>query len=201
MTKLLQINSSILGSASTSSALSQKFVDEFLISNSGSELVVRDLGETPVPHLTGEAIGGFGLAAEARNSAQAEAAALSDTLMNELRAADVIVLGVPMYNFGVPSTLKAWIDYVARAGETFRYTELGPEGLLKGKKAYVVATRGGKYLGTAADTQTGFIITFLNFVGITDFEFVYAEGLAMGDEPRAEAFKDAEAQLSGLAAA
>ncbi len=201
MTKLLQIKSSILGSNSTSSALSQKFIDQYLATNGGSELVVRDLDQTPVPHLTGEAFGGFGLAADERNAAQAEAAALSDDLINELREADVIVLGLPMYNFGVPSLLKAWIDYVARAGETFRYTEQGPEGLLKGKKAYVFAARGGKYLGTEADTQTGFITTFLNFVGITDIEFVFAEGLAMGDEPRAEALKDAEAELNSLLAA
>jgi FMN-dependent NADH-azoreductase len=201
MTKLLQINSSILGDASQSSLLSQKFVDQYLATHNGSELQVRDLGADPVPHLTGEAIGGFGFEIADRSEAQKEAANLSNALIAELKAADVIVLGLPMYNFGVPSALKAWIDYVARAGETFTYTEQGPQGLLTGKKAYVFATRGGKYLGTDFDTQTGFIQTFFGFIGITDVEIIYAEGLAMGDEPRNEALSAADAKLLELAAA
>jgi len=176
-------------------------VDQYLVTHGGSELTVRDLGENPIPHLTGEVIGGYGLAPEDRNETQAEAAALSETLINELRTADIIVMGLPMYNFGVSSSMKAWIDYVARAGETFTYTENGPEGLLTGKKAYVFAARGGKYVGTATDTQTGFIQTIFGFFGIVDVEFVYAEGLAMGENPKAEALATAEVKLIELAAA
>lgn len=104
-----------------------------------------------------------------------------DALIDELRQADLIVLGLPMYNFGIPSTLKSYFDHIARVGQTFRYTETGPIGLLTGKKAIVCATRGGLYAGTPLDTQTTYIRTFLGFLGITDVEFIYAEGLAMGD--------------------
>lgn len=201
MANILHIKSSILGEAGQSNALSQNFVEQYASTHVGSEVVTRDLGENPVPHLTGEAIGGFGLAEGERNATQEEALRLSNKLINELREADVVVLGLPMYNFGVPSALKAWIDYVARAGETFRYTEMGPEGLLKGKKAYVLAARGGKYFGTAADSQTAFINTFFNFIGISDIEIIYAEGLAMGDEPRTQALDEANRRVKTLAAA
>ena len=107
--------------------------------------------------------------------------ALDDALIAEVQAADVVVLGVPMYNFGVPAQLKNWIDAIARAGVTFRYTANGPEGLLKGKKVYVALTRGGKYRDTPADTQVPYLKTVLGFLGMTDVQFVYAEGLAMGD--------------------
>jgi len=201
MTNILHIKSSILGDAGQSNQISQKFVDQYLITHGGSELTVRDLSENPIPHLTGEAIGGYALAPENRTEAQAEAAALSDTLINELRTADIIVMGLPMYNFGVSSSMKAWIDYVARAGETFTYTENGPVGLLKGKKAYIFAARGGKYVGTPTDTQTGFIETILKFFGIVDYEIVYAEGLNMGDEPKADALAAANVKVAELAAA
>ena len=101
-------------------------------------------------------------------------------MIAEIQAADVVVLGVPMYNFGVPAQLKNWIDAISRAGVTFRYTENGPEGLLKGKKVYVALTRGGKYRNTPADTQVPYLQTVLTFLGMTDVQFVYAEGLAMG---------------------
>src|SRR5690606_22026455 len=114
-----------------------------------------------------------------RTPEQQTLAATADAAIAELQAADVLVLGVPMYNFGIPSTLKAWIDSIARAGTTFRYTANGPEGLLKGKQAYVLAARGGAYQGTPADTQTPYLKTFLGFVGITDVTFVYAEKLNM----------------------
>ncbi|WP_169568270.1 FMN-dependent NADH-azoreductase [Sneathiella limimaris] len=201
MTKILYLKSSILGEHSASNGLSQKFVDQYLATHSGSELIERDLGANPIPHLTGEALGGFGADEADRSPAQVEAANLSDQLIDELKSSDVIVLGLPMYNFGVPSALKAWIDYVAVAGKTFRYTEMGAQGLVQGKKVYIFATRGGKYVGTPADTQTGFMNTFLNFIGITDIEYVYAEGLALGEDPKTEAVQSAEEQLEVLAAA
>jgi FMN-dependent NADH-azoreductase len=124
----------------------------------------------------------------------------SDALIDELRRADVLVLGVPMYNFGVPSTLKAYFDHVARAGVTFRYTAEGPVGLLTGKRAFVFATRGGRYAGTDADLQSAFLRRFLGFIGINDVEFVYAEGLSLGAEQRDQALAAALERIDQLAA-
>ena len=122
----------------------------------------------------------------------------SDGLVDELQRADTLVLGLPMYNFGVSSQLKAYFDHVARAGVTFRYTEDGPVGLLTSKKAYVLATRGGRYAGTPLDSQTAFVRAFLAFIGITDVTFVYAEGLAMGEDQKRQAINDAHRQIADL---
>jgi len=197
---LLQIQSSILASDGQSSRLAARFVAEFQRTHPGAEVIVRDVGREPVPHLTAERFQAFLAKPAERTAAQREVAAYSDALIDELRRADVIVLGLPLYNFGVPSSLKAYFDHVARAGETFRYTEKGPEGLLKGKKAYVFAARGGKYAGTPLDTQTGYVRDFLRFLGIDDVEFVYDEGLAMGPAPRDEALAQANAAIDALVA-
>ena len=122
----------------------------------------------------------------------------SDALIGELKRADVVVLGLPMYNFGVPSTLKAYFDHVARVGETFKYTEKGPVGLLTGKKVYVFAARGGMYAGTPNDTQTPFIRIFLSFLGMSDIEFVYAEGLAISEASKQHSLARAEAVIDAL---
>ena len=124
----------------------------------------------------------------------------SDALIEELRNADTVVLGLPMYNFGIPSQLKAYFDHIARAGVTFRYTENGPVGLLTGKKVYVIATRGGKYAGTPRDSQTAYVRDFLAFIGITDVEFVYAEGLNMGADSKDAALANADTVIRHLAA-
>jgi FMN-dependent NADH-azoreductase len=126
--------------------------------------------------------------------------AYSDALIEELKSADTLVLGLPMYNFGIPSTLKAYFDHIARAGVTFRYTDKGAVGLLTGKRAVVFASRGGRYAGTPLDTQTGYVRDFLRFIGIEDVEFVYAEGLAMGEETKAAALAGARRELQRLAA-
>jgi FMN-dependent NADH-azoreductase len=124
----------------------------------------------------------------------------SDALIDELREASVLVLGLPMYNFGVPSTLKSYFDHLARAGVTFRYTAEGPVGLLTGKRAYVFATRGGQHAGTERDVQAAFVRQFLGFIGIRDVEFIYVEGLALGDEQRARAVAAAAERIGQLAA-
>ena len=124
----------------------------------------------------------------------------SDALIAQLRSADVLVLGLPMYNFGVPSQLKAYFDHVARAGETFRYTSQGPVGLLTGKRAYIFAARGGRYAGTPLDTQTGYVRDFLHFIGIERVEFVYAEGLAMSEESKSSGLARASERIEQLAA-
>src|SRR5262249_12450106 len=174
-----------------SSRLAQQFVDEWRQANPEGRVIERDIGANPIPHLTAERFQSFLAKPEARTPEQQAVAGFSDALIDELRRADVIVLGLPMYNFGVPSTLKAYFDHIARAGVTFRYTEKGPQGLLTGKKAYVFAARGGLYQGTPLDTQTSYVRDFLRFLGIDDVEFIYAEGLAMGDAAKSAAIAEA----------
>lgn len=200
MRTLLQLESSLYSSQGQSSRLAGEFVAAWLRRHPEDRVLRRDLARQPVPHLDAETFRAFGTAAESRTPAQRAAVAASDALIAELQAADVLVLGVPMYNFGVPSTLKAYFDHVARAGVTFRYTASGPEGLLKNKKAYVFATRGGRYRGTPRDTQSDYLRQFLGFLGISDIEFVYAEGLAMGEDERDGALADAGTHIQRLAA-
>ena len=161
MTTLLQINSSMFSAGGQSSRLADQFVTAWRASNPGAEVIVRDVDRDAVPHLDAERFGAFLAKPEDRTAAQQAVVDYSDTLIDELKRADVIVLGLPMYNFGVPSMLKAYFDHIARAGVTFRYTEKGPVGLLTGKKAYVFATRGGLYAGTPRDTQTTYVRDFL----------------------------------------
>ncbi len=193
--KILQINSSLYSGNGQSSRLADEFVAKLRTGNPGAELVVRDLAREPVPHLDEPRFQAFLEKAEKRNDFQKSVVAYSDTLIGELRRAEVIVLGLPMYNFGVPSQLKSWIDHIARAGETFTYSAKGPVGLLTGKKAYVIAARGGLYAGSPADTQTAYIRNFLAFVGITDVEFVYAEGLAISAESREKSLAAARGKI------
>ena len=207
MKTYLQLNSSLHGADSQSSRLARQFIETLVRTDRGAEaaaesarVVVRDLANQPLPHLTAERFAAFVTAPEQRSHDQAGIAAESDALVAELAAADVIVIGLPMYNFGVPSTLKAYFDHVARAGVTFRYTATGPEGLLRGKRAYVIATRGGRYAGTPSDLQSAFVRQFLGFIGITDVEFIYAEGLAMGEESRTAAIVEAGKRIEQLAA-
>jgi len=203
MTHILQINSSLHGETAQSSRLASEFVAALRESDRAAtavSLTVRDLATQPVPHLTAERFQALSTPAAERTLEQQRVVAQSDELVAELKRADVIVLGLPMYNFGVPSTLKAYFDHVARAGVTFRYTASGPEGLLKGKKAYVFATRGGRYAGTPSDLQTAYVRQFLGFIGIGDVEFVYAEGLALGAEQRSAAVAEALSRINQLAA-
>ena len=181
MTTLLQLTSSLSSTDGQSSKLAQEFTDEWLAAHPGAKVFVRDLAGSPVPHLDAARFGAFLAKPESRTVEQQAVIRYSDTLIDELRRADVIVLGLPMYNFGIPSTLKAYFDHIARAGVTFRYTDKGAVGLLRGKKAYVIAARGGNYLGTPNDFVTGYVRQFLAFVGIDDVEFIYAEGLALGE--------------------
>jgi FMN-dependent NADH-azoreductase len=197
---ILQINSSIFTSGGQSTLLADGFV-ALLAQGQSARVTVRDLALEPLPHLDGERFAAFLAQPAERSAAQQSAVDFSDRLIHELRAADVIVIGVPMYNFGIPSQLKAWFDHVARAGVTFRYTEKGPEGLLKGKKTYVFSTRGGQYAGTERDSQSAHVRDFLALLGLTDVTFIYAEGLAMGDATRQTRLNDAQATMRRLAAA
>ena len=198
MKTLLQIRSSIFSNDGQSSRLAERFVARWRASNPGGKVIVRDLAKEPVPHLDAARFGAFLTKPEERTPAQQAVVDYSDALIGELKRADVVVLGLPMYNFGVPSTLKAYFDHVARVGETFKYTEKGPVGLLTGKKVYVFAARGGMYAGTPNDTQTPFIRIFLSFLGMSDIEFVYAEGLAISEASKQHSLARAEAVIDAL---
>lgn len=200
MKTILQINSSLSGQQGASSKLASRFVASLLEREPDSRRILRDLATDPLPHLSAERFKAFTTPAAERTESQRREVAESDALIAELREADVIVFGLPMYNFGIPSTLKAYFDHVARAGETFRYTPQGPVGLLGGRKAYILATRGGRYAGTPMDSQTAYVKQFLGFIGIDDVEFVYAEGLALGDEQREAALAGAGDEITRLAA-
>lgn len=201
MTTVLVLNSSASGSDSVSRQLVADTVARLAAQHPGLEIVERDLGAQPVPHLTTQTVGVI-RGAEPTSPEQEAAKALSETLVAELKAADFVVIGAPMYNFGITSTLKTWFDHVLRAGVTFRYSEAGPEGLLKGKRAIVVLSRAGFYSsGPAApmDSQEPHLRTMLNFTGITDVTFIRAEKLAFGPEAKAQSISEAQAELAKVA--
>lgn len=200
MTNLLQINASINNGNGQSSLLANRFVAAFRSSHPEARIVVRDVAAQPVPHLDGERFAAFITAAERRSAAQNAAVAYSDALIDELKQADLVVLGLPMYNFGIPSQLKAYFDHIARAGVTFRYSEQGPVGLLTGKRALVFAARGGIYAGSPLDTQTGYVRDILRFIGLSDVEFVYAEGLNISPQSKEAGLAKAAAEIGRLAA-
>ncbi|MGA2396766.1 MAG: NAD(P)H-dependent oxidoreductase [Steroidobacteraceae bacterium] len=201
MTTLLQIKASISHDQGLSSQLANNFVAAYRKAHSDTHVVVREVASAePVPHLNGERFGAFIAKPEARTDAQHAVVAYSDALIEELKRADIVVLGLPMYNFGVPSQLKAYFDHIARAGVTFKYTATGPVGLLTGKKVYVFAARGGLYAGSPLDTQTGYVRDFLAFLGMKDVQFVYAEGLAVSPESREAGLARAAAEIAALAA-
>lgn len=197
--KILQINSSARSAGANSTRLADAVTTRLKAANPGAVVELRDLAAHPHPVLDEAALGALFTPAEQRSPEQAARVALDDALIAQLQSADAIVLGVPMYNFGVPVQLKTWIDAIARAGVTFRYTENGPEGLVKGKKVYVALARGGVYRDTPADSQVPYLKGVLGFLGMTDVEFIYAEGLAMGPETADKAFADAEAAIAALA--
>jgi len=198
MSTLLQLNTSLFSTGGQSSRLADEFVAGWQANHPRGDVIVRDLAREPVPHLSAERFGAFLAKPGERTPEQQAVVDDSDALIDELNRADVIVLGLPMYNFGVPSTLKAYFDHIARAGVTFRYTEKGAVGLLTGKQAYVFATRGGFYNGTDADTQTAFVRQFLAFLGITDVTFVYAEGLAVSEAAKQAAIARAQNAIRSL---
>ena len=200
MKTLLQLNTSLFAAAGQSTQLAERFVKAWQEANPGAKVVIRDIGREPVPHLTAERFAAFLATPESRTAEQQAITSYSDVLIDELRRADVIVIGLPMYNFGVPSSLKAYIDHIARAGITFRYTAQGPVGLLTGKKVHVFATRGGAYAGTPLDTQTTYVRDFLRFIGIDDVEFVYAERLNLGAEHKDVALTEAREAIDRITA-
>lgn len=195
---ILQLNTSVRAAASNSTRIANAITARLQAKNPAAVVTVRDLSSNPAPLLDEAAVGALFTPDDQRTPEQAARVALGEALIAQVQATDVIVIGVPMYNFGIPAQLKSWIDGIARAGVTFRYTENGPEGLIKGKKVYVALARGGLYRDTPADTQVPYLKTVLGFLGMTDVEFIYAEGLAMGAEAAEKAFADADARIAEL---
>ena len=191
----LQINSSARTEGAQSTRLAASIVERLRAAHPEARLVVRDLARSPHPVLDEVALQALFTPPEQRSAEQAARVALDDVLIAEIQAADAVVIGAPMYNFGVSAQLKNWIDAIARAKVTFQYTANGPEGLLKGKRVYVALARGGRYRDTPADSQVPYLKNVLGFLGMTDIRFVYAEGLAMGAEAEQQAFAEAQSDI------
>ncbi|MBD8194303.1 FMN-dependent NADH-azoreductase [Pseudomonas fluorescens] len=190
--KLLHIDSSILGDNSASRQLSAGVVKAWQAAEPSVEVTYRDLASDAINHFSGATLGALGTAADLRDAAQKHEAELSASSLAEFLAADAIVVGAPMYNFTIPTQLKAWIDRIAVAGQTFRYTEAGPEGLCGNKKVIIVSTAGGLHAGQASGAaHEGYLTLLFGFLGITNIEIVRAEGLAYGDEVRSKSLSDA----------
>jgi len=198
MNNILQISSSPRGAASKSSLLAREVVERLHARHPDARVVTRDVAADPIHPLDADALTALGTPAAERTPAQQAVVAEYDALIAELQAADAVVFGVPMYNFAIPTQLKTYFDAVARAGVTFRYGPQGPEGLLRGKKVYVVLGRGGIYRGTPADLQTPYLQTMLGFLGLTDVEYVFAEGLDMGPESQRAGIESARHAIAAL---
>jgi len=198
---ILQINSSARSSGSESTRLADAIVAKLQAANGAgvnTTLVRHDLASKPLGLIDEATLGALFTPADKRTPEQAARVAIDDALIAEAQAADVIVIGAPMYNFGVTVQLKSWFDAIARAGVTFRYTESGPEGLLKNKKVYVALARGGMHRDGPNDSQVPYLKTMLGFIGLTDVQFVYAEGMGYGPEAVLRAQADAEAQINAI---
>ena len=199
MSRVLVIESSARQQGSVSRELTQQFIAKWQAAHPADHVQVRDLAAEPVPHLDATLLGGWMTPSEQQSEAEKAALARSNQLTDELLAADVLVLAAPMYNFAIPSTLKAWLDHVLRAGVTFKYTETGPQGLLTGKRAFVLTARGGIYAGSGLDHQEPYLRQALAFIGIHDVQFIHAEGLNMGAEFSEKGLAKAREQLAQVA--
>jgi FMN-dependent NADH-azoreductase len=200
MSKLLFVASSAFGSNSKSRQIAEEFLRGWRASHPDVHVVERDLGAEPAPHVAGEQLAAVMTPVDQRSEGQRALARAADTLIGEVEAADTILITAPMYNFSIPSTLKAWIDHITIAGRTFRYTPQGPEGLLKNKKAFVVTAMGGIYSGDGAmkslDFQEPYLRAILGFIGLTDITFIHAEGLKISPEAAAAGMERARAAVA-----
>ncbi len=201
MKNILRIDSSLFQENGVSSQLADELISELGKRASDFNVVTRSLSHDRVPHIDADWINAHSTAEDQRDEGQRNKVAYSRELINEVQNADALVIGAPMYNFSVPSVLKAWFDHITQAGVTFTYTSEGPHGLLTGKTAYVITTRGGQHKDKPTDTQIPFIKTILNFIGINDVHVIYAEGLNMGDGARDQGLADARQSINQLLAA
>jgi len=200
MKTLLLVHASPRGEASDSRRLAERFAEDFARTH-GAQIVRRDLSAAPVPHLDGATIGAMFTPADALTPAQSDLLTLSNAIVSELSAADYLVISSPMYNYAIPSVLKAWVDHFVRAGLTFRYTERGPEGLLQDRPTWLILTRGGLYSGPETaplNHQDTYLTSILSFIGISSVTTVVAEGLAYGPDAASTALAGAADRLSGL---
>ncbi|MEF9671908.1 FMN-dependent NADH-azoreductase [Pseudomonas sp. PCH446] len=194
--KLLHIDSSILGDNSASRQLSRQVVDAWKLAEPGAVVTYRDLASDSISHFSSLTLVAGGTAAELRDAAQRHEAELSASTLEEFLAADAIVIAAPMYNFSIPTQLKAWIDRITVAGKTFRYTDAGPEGLAVGKKLVIVSTSGGLHVGMPTGVaHEDYLNVLFGFLGISDIEFVRAHGLGYGEEVRAKAISTAQERI------
>lgn len=199
MSKVLVLKSSILAGYSQSGQLADFYIEQ--AKTAGDDVTVRDLAANPIPVLDGELVGALRPSEAPLTPRQQEALALSDELIAELQAHDTVVIAAPMYNFNIPTQLKNYFDLIARAGVTFRYTEAGPEGLVKNKRAVIISSRGGIHKDTPTDLLTPYVKLFLGFIGITDVNFVFAEGIAYGPEVATKASTEAKEAIKQIVAA
>ncbi len=193
---ILQINSSARSSDSQSTKVANAIVARLKATRPQATVTVRDLARTPHPVIDETALQALFTPADKRTAEQASRVALDDALIAEVMAADVLVIGCPMYNFGVTVQLKSWIDAIARAGVTFQYTATGPVGLIEGKKVYIALTRGGMHRDGATDSQVPYLKTVFGFLGMKDVQFIYAEGLGMGPEAVERAHASAQTEIT-----
>ncbi|AUF95469.1 MULTISPECIES: FMN-dependent NADH-azoreductase [Pseudomonas] len=199
MSHVLIIESSARQQDSVSRQLTRDFIQQWQAAHPGDQINLRDVAANPLPHLDADLLGGWMKPAEQRSMPEQEAFERSNQLTDELLAADVLVMAAPMYNFTIPSTLKAWLDHVLRAGITFKYTPTGPQGLLQGKRAIVLTARGGIHAGAGSDHQEPYLRQAMAFIGIHDVEFIHAEGLNMSGDFHEKGVNQAKARLAALA--
>jgi len=198
MKRILYVRSGLFGDASVSNQLANEYLLQLTDKYPGSEITTLDMASHPLAHLSAAEFSAWQVPEAQRTAEQQTLAAVSDQLIEQLFAHDTLVLAVPMYNLGVPSTLKAWIDRIARAGKTFRYTANGPEGLVNGLSAHLVFARGGEYRDTPLDTQTGHLQSVLGLMGITTLHSVYAEGMNLGEQRREQGLARARSAMQTL---
>ncbi len=200
VTTVLRLDSSLFGRQGASSQLNNQLIEHLKSQHENLHVIERDLAAEHLPHFTADFVQALGKAPDERTAEEAARVALADQLIRELREADFVVVGAPMYNFSIPSTLKTWMDYVARAGDTFKYTSTGPVGLLSDTRVYINASRGGQHKDQVTDNVVPLLTSFFHLLGLTDVTVIYAEGLNMGEENRSKAFADARQIINSVAA-
>lgn len=197
---ILRLDSSVFGNQGVSAQLNDHLVEQIRAQHGDVRVLQRDLAQQALPHVTSEFIGALGKSAGERTPEEAAQVALADQLIDELRQADYLLVGAPMYNFTIPSTLKTWMDYVARAGDTFKYTANGAVGLLTETQVFISASRGGVHRDQYTDNVVPLLTSFFSLLGLSDIHVIYAEGVNMGDDGRNQALTAARQAIESVAA-
>ena len=196
MPTLLRLDSSLYSSQGVSSQLTDLFTRQWVETHPDTRVIYRDLSVNPPPHLDAAYMDALAAEPGQRTADQQQRVDAANVLLDEVRQADILVIGLPLYNFGIPSTLKAWFDHISRAGETFYYEESGPVGMLGGRRVFALSTRGDQVKASAGDPQTDHVRGILNFLGITDIKFIYAGGLTIDDQSRDAGMSEAKKQIA-----